>query len=240
MSWPDLPVFITDNFANEQVMLRESEGHQAIKVLRLKAGDELIITDGNGNAATACIEHVTKSGVSVKTMTMLQSNHACNAKLHIAISLLKNAERLEWFVEKAVELSIDKITPLLCKHTVKTNVRLDRLQSIIDSACKQSQRNKFPALGALTTVENFISEDKSNTKVIACCMAMNTKLPLSKALPANHDATVLIGPEGDFSQTELELAQKHNFVPASFGNVRMRTETAGLFAASYFYAINCI
>ncbi|MBK8848344.1 MAG: 16S rRNA (uracil(1498)-N(3))-methyltransferase [Bacteroidetes bacterium] len=220
-------------------MLRKSEGHQATKVLRLKPGDALIVTDGFGKAAVSNIQSITKNSVFVIPHYMLESNSACQSKLHIAISLLKNTERLEWFVEKAVELAIDRITPLHCQHTVKTNLRTDRLQSIIDSACKQSQRDRFPTLSPLTKFENFISEKTNDTKLIACCLDAKPKFALNKVLPANTNTTVVIGPEGDFSQMEVELAQKHNFVAASFGDARMRTETAGLFAAAYFYSINC-
>lgn len=229
--------FYTPKIESNVVVLSEEESAHAIRVLRLRKGDTILLLDGYGKAMQATIldEHHKKCVVELNGINQIEE--ASVGKLHIAIAPTKNIDRIEWFVEKATEIGIHSITPIITAQTERRNINLERLQKILISAMKQSQRLYIPTLHELKTYQKFIDETKSiqSQKFIAHCHENDKKL-FSIEVDKSKDCLMLIGPEGDFNAEEIELAINNQFVPVSLGHARLRTETAALFTTSIF---NC-
>jgi len=227
-----LPFFYTSNDKNEQqVMLDEDTSRHVVQVLRMKAGEQLNLTDGRGNLLTCVIteEHKKHCTVAVK---QTQYTEPPKRKVSIAISLLKNSNRFEWFLEKATEIGVNEIIPLICERTEKEKFRYDRMQGICISAMLQSQQCWLPVLHEPVEYEKFVKGASAGPKFIAHCMDDDRK-PLSYyQVNMFSQAQILIGPEGDFSKAEVQLALQHDFFPVIFGETRLRTETAGVVAAA--------
>jgi 16S rRNA (uracil1498-N3)-methyltransferase len=154
-------------------------------------------------------------------------------KISIAISLLKNTNRFEWFLEKATEIGISEIIPLICERTEKERFRYDRMQGICISAMLQSQQTWLPVLQEPGKFESFVTQQFENcSKYIAHCMDEESKTQLHRQISKSSDQLICIGPEGDFTKTEIELALQHHFIPVSLGETRLRTETAAVVAAT--------
>ncbi len=229
-----LPFFYIDPALAEShlIQLDEDNSRHVIQVLRMRTGEQMNLTDGNGLLLRTEIvdEHKKHCQVNVLERTLVERK---GRNLCMAISLLKNNTRFEWFLEKATELGVRKIIPLLCERTEKQKFRLDRMKGILISAMLQSQQCWLPELPEPIKFENL--EEwviKDGEKYIAHCMP-EYRSSLSK-LPAVQDGLIAIGPEGDFSQKEIQLAINKDFVPVSLGENRLRTETAGIVAASIF------
>lgn len=158
--------------------------------------------------------------------------------LHIAIAPTKNHDRLEWFVEKSVEMGIDEITPLICEHSERKRIRIDRLQKVMLSAMKQSYKAHLTKINKAATFSDFISNEFDGNKYIAHLDKARHTGSLQKACERNTNTLILIGPEGDFSGEEISTAVRNHFVPVSLGNSRLRTETAGLAACCLVYFSN--
>lgn len=216
--------------------LDEDESRHCIKVLRRKKGDALHITDGHGNFYNARITSEDMSKCSFEITSTIPDSPR-NFKVRIAISPTKNADRIEWFIEKAVELGIDSITLIDCKHTERTHIKTDRLTKVAISAMKQSVKARLPVFNSLTHFDAFVKSVTSEGKFIAYVDATNP-LHLKDAAKPNQDCVVLIGPEGDFSTDELQLALSNGFQKVSLGASRLRTETAGLAACHILNLIN--
>jgi 16S rRNA (uracil1498-N3)-methyltransferase len=161
-----------------------------------------------------------------------------NYSLHIAISPLKNPERFEWFVEKSVEIGVDEITPLICKNTEKRGIKTDRIQNLIISAMKQSLKAKKTILNSSCTFNDFVSIKELGKKMIAHCNSLYKRDSISDVYSKNENATILIGPEGDFSDEEIIKATDNGFAQVHLGNSRLRTETAGVVSCHSIYFIN--
>jgi 16S rRNA (uracil1498-N3)-methyltransferase len=157
--------------------------------------------------------------------------------LHIAIAPTKNIERIEWFVEKAVEIGIDEISFIKCKNSERTVIKDDRLKKVAEAAVKQSQQAFIPKLNSLIDFKEFIKKDSSEVKLIAHC-EKEYKQHIKQYIATNKSFTVLIGPEGDFTKDEITLALSSSYLPVALGDSRLRTETAGLFACGAFASIN--
>lgn len=215
--------------------LDSEESRHCIKVLRRKPGDALLLTDGKGFFYEATI-----TGADLGKCTFAIHNQreepAESHSIHIALSPTKNHDRLEWFVEKAVELGIDRITPLNCRHTERKIIKTDRLVKVAVSAMKQSLRARLPHIDPLTDVTDFIRTAGDRQKFIA--HASTDPLHLQHAATAGGKYTVLIGPEGDFTDEELQMAKDHGFIQVSLGVHRLRTETAALAACHILNLIN--
>jgi 16S rRNA (uracil1498-N3)-methyltransferase len=200
----------------------------------MKEGDKLNLTDGKGNLMTCEIKDAHKKHCRVdvvETRFVAQGTK----KVSIAISLLKNTNRFEWFLEKATEIGVSEIIPLICERTVKEKFRYDRMQGICISAMLQSQQCWLPVLHEPVAFKEIIEKTSFQKKYIAHCDNSN-KRPLSEVLPIGEDikgAFILIGPEGDFTPTEIESALQKEFVPVSLGETRLRTETAGVVAVAF-------
>jgi 16S rRNA (uracil1498-N3)-methyltransferase len=161
-----------------------------------------------------------------------------NYRLHIAISPLKNPERFEWFIEKSVELGIDEITPLICRNTEKPGIKRDRINNLIVSAMKQSLKATITLLNDPCNFNDFVNKNHTGYCMIAHCNDSLIRSKISQVYTKGENAIILIGPEGDFSEEEIEFATKNSFIPVHLGRSRLRTETAGVAACHSIYFIN--
>lgn len=218
-------------------ILSEEESQHAVRVLRLQAGDAIELVDGVGGFYKAKITNPHPKHCEFEILETKMEFGKRDYKLHIAIAPTKNIERFEWFIEKCTEIGIDEITPLLCRFSERKIIKPDRLEKIIVSAAKQSLKAYFPKLNPLTSFKDFIKETEASQKFIAHCYE-SEKNPLQKLCKVESDTLILIGPEGDFSQDEVELALSEQFQAVSLGNSRLRTETAGVVACHTVVLIN--
>ena len=212
-------------------ILSEEESLHAVKVLRLQGGDDIVILDGAGgyHKAKITLPHPKKCGFEI-TQSILEYGKR-NYKLHIAIAPTKNIERFEWFIEKATEIGIDEITPIICRFSERKIIKPERLEKIIISAAKQSVKAFFPALNPSCTFDELLLQNHAKGKFIAHCYDGDKQL-LKNAIAGCDDVLILIGPEGDFSKEEVEKATRAGFKPVSLGESRLRTETAGVMACA--------
>ena len=225
-----LPFFyIADyNAGQNAIVLNEETSKHIIQVLRMKIGEQLNLTDGKGNLLTCEIidDHKKHCVVQINSKEQIpNSGH----KVSIAISLLKNSNRFEWFLEKATEIGVAEIIPLICERTEKEKFRYDRMQGICISAMLQSQQVWLPVLHEPLSFQKVVNDVNTNSKLIAHCES-GVKTQLTNKL-INQSTCILIGPEGDFTPQEIEMALQRNFIPVSLGDTRLRTETAGVVAA---------
>ena len=234
-------LFYCPDIETKQTLSEEESAH-CVRVLRYSAGDEILITDGRGTTYTARITnpHPKHCDFEIISSEKQEPHHAFH--LHIAIAPTKNIERMEWAVEKCVEIGVDEITPLLCRFSERKQLRIDRLEKIILSAAKQSLTPYLPVLHDLTPYEDFIKSQESRVKsqeqnFIAHCYKDEKRL-LKDEIEQGRDVLVLIGPEGDFSEQEVADALAAGFIPVSLGNSRLRTETAAVVACHTAVLIN--
>ena len=229
-----LPFFYIELFDStaKTIVLDEDTSKHIVHVLRMKVGEQLNLTDGKGNLLTCEIinDHKKHCGVKV-THSQFTTHHS--QKISIAISLLKNSNRFEWFLEKATEIGVSEIIPLICERTEKEKFRFDRMNQICISAMLQSQQVWLPVLHEPVpfnhqTIKQF---NHSNRFIAHCADGAKDQLTNSP-IPQLTSTLILIGPEGDFTKEEVELALQHHFIPVSLGETRLRTETAGVVAAS--------
>jgi len=227
------------NQVEEIQTLNTDESHHIIRVLRKQVGDQIKITNGKGDAFKAIITNFKSKQCQVKIQSHYDEK-PLPYQLHIGIAPPKKSDRFEYFLEKATEIGITEITPLICENSERKRLNTKRCDKILQSAMKQSQRLFLPKLNPLTPVQDFFKMDFSDyNKMIAHC-EKNSKTYISDQLKHSKKHCILIGPEGDFSHNEIETAQKLNFTPISLGEKRLRTETAGLascFALSMYYKI---
>ena len=221
---------ITDNTGH----LDTDESAHCIKVLRKKAGDTIHCIDGKGNYYECTIETVSKNGVSLYIHHKIAKYGEKNTgKITLAAAPLKQKDRYEWLIEKAVELGVDEITPITTKHTISGNIKPERLQNIIVSATKQCKRGRFPVLNPVISFENSLPQSANAAlKLIAYCEAENHINTLHQEILEASSLVLLIGPEGDFTPEEVAQAQKQGFHSVSLGKSRLRTETAAIFGLS--------
>lgn len=210
--------------------LEEDTARHIAQVLRMKEGDCIHLTDGKGRVATAKIISIGKKTCDV-FLTDIKEFSPTNKNITIAVSLLKNAGRFEWLLEKSAELGINSIVPLICQRTERQQFRQDRLQNILVSAMLQSRQAWLTELPNPIAYTDFIHQVKHENRFIAHCED-DEKTNLSTLIkPHQKDCLVLIGPEGDFTMDEIQLAIEKGFIPVSLGNTRLRTETAAITAA---------
>lgn len=223
-------VFYTPDLDSKTYVLNEEESRHCSKVLRLTRGDQVQLIDGKGGFYVAEILSETKRNVTLGILKITLEYQKRNYHLHIAIAPTKNIDRLEWFLEKATEIGISEITPLICERSERKVVKDDRLNKVITSAVKQSIQAYHPILNEAVPFSEFIVKDTVAKKMIAHCIDGEPRKYVSELVePAQH-YLILIGPEGDFSPAEIELALQNGFNPLTLGNSRLRTETAGLAA----------
>lgn len=217
--------------------LPEEEAQHCTRVLRLNIGDEITLTDGKGNFYQAEITAATnkRCQVAIKETRYQEPLWPCH--LHIAMAPTKNMDRNEWFAEKATEIGFDELTFLNCRFSERKVIKTERISKILVSAIKQSLKARLPKLNEMTDFHTFIQQDFKGQKFIAHCYE-GEKKQLKEALTPGEDTLVLIGPEGDFSEEEVQKAIEHGFVPISLGKSRLRTETAALVACHTLNLMN--
>ena len=230
--------------------LDAEESRHAVRVLRLREGDSIHVTDGCGHLYHCTVVDANDKGCVVESKERRMENGErlspfsvlCSLfSVHLAVAPTKNPSRMEWLVEKAVEIGVGEITLLDCDHSERSFLKTDRLQKIAVSAMKQSLHTWLPAIHPAVRLRDWLStfhSPLSTQKLIAHCEVMKPRTPLAAALQPGRDAVVLIGPEGDFSAEEISLALAKGFQPVSLGPSRLRTETAALYAVTAFNLIN--
>ena len=214
----------------------KEESKHIIKVLRKKESDILHVTNGLGFLFTTEITIASDNKCTVKIVSF-EKQEAPKFHLHLAAAPTKMNERYEWFLEKATEIGIQEITPIICEHSERKVIKIDRFQKILESAMKQSLHYYLPKLKEPINFKDFIKTQKSGQLFIAHCEE-TAKKSLKNELKANQDVTILIGPEGDFSVKEIQQAIAANFIPVSLGATRLRTETAAIVACHSVVLIN--
>lgn len=229
-----LPFFYINDYseAQKQIVLNEETSKHIVQVLRMKVGEQINLTDGKGTLLTCEIvdDHKKHCTVQVKD-TRHKAQDA--KKVTVAISLLKNANRFEWFLEKATEIGVTEIIPLLCDRTEKEKFRQERMQGIVISAMLQSQQTWLPILHEPTPYEKIANwKSKTGQNFIAHCIEDEKQSLSHSHLFTFPHSLICIGPEGDFTMNEIELALKNDFIPVTLGDTRLRTETAGVVAAT--------
>ena len=236
-----LPFFYIPGYdgVQSQIALDEDTSKHIVQVLRMKEGEQLNLTDGKGNVLTCGITAVSKRHCEVEVLSAVIYPES-SKKITIAISIIKNSSRFEWFLEKATEIGVTEIIPLICERTEKERFRHDRMKGICISAMLQSQQCWLPLLREPEQFKN-LNKWKSETgaNFIAHCIdGDKTQLTHQPVNPRLNDSVgqestlICIGPEGDFTPAEIELALQHHFIPLSLGDTRLRTETAGVVAAT--------
>ncbi len=222
-----MQLFYQPNISKGDHLLTEEESRHAVKVLRLKEGDQIDLTDGLGCFYKALITEPHQKRCAFE---IVETKQVASAPLyrHIAIAPTKNIDRLEWFVEKAVEFGVDRITPMLCDHSERRIVKIDRLRKKAISAMKQSIKAFMPQIDELTKFDQMLSYNVEH-KFIAYVDPEN-HLYLKESIQKNGHHLVLIGPEGDFSTNEISRATQAHYKKVSLGTSRLRTETAGIAA----------
>ena len=211
-----------------EIVLSKEESKHATNVLRKKEGDILNFTDGKGGFYKAEITVAYTKKCRLQIISSEQKPKQHNYHLHIAIAPTKNMDRYEWFLEKATEIGIDEITPIICEHSERKVIKTERCNRILLSAMKQSLKLHLTKLNETITLKDFLKQDFEGNKYIAHCED-GEKTELRKE-EKTEKTLILIGPEGDFSPTEVELALENQFKTVSLGGSRLRTETAGIVA----------
>lgn len=237
-----LPFFYISQFdaSQKEIVLNEDTSKHIVRVLRMNVGEQLNLTDGKGNLLTCSITDAHKKQCGLKVDAVISQPQGTR-KVAVAISLIKNTNRFEWFLEKATEIGVSEIIPLICERTEKEKFRFDRLQEICISAMLQSQQVWLPKLQVPTSFNEIANwKIENGLNYIAHCVEGNRQklthahIPESAQLVPDiyRDSLICIGPEGDFTSEEIALALDNNFIPVSLGETRLRTETAGVVAAS--------
>jgi 16S rRNA (uracil1498-N3)-methyltransferase len=220
-------IFYTPDILADHYTLNEEESRHCIRVLRLQKGDLILLVDGRGGLYNAVIEDAHPTKTQLRITSVQRDYGKRNHHLHIAIAPTKNIDRIEWFAEKATEIGIDEITPVICERSERKSLKTSRLNKVITSAVKQSARAYHPQLNEPRHFKDFISSAGNTHKYIAHCME-SEKTALQNDIVLNSDYLVVIGPEGDFTPAEVEYAINAGFKSLSLGNSRLRTETAAL------------
>lgn len=233
-----MQIFYAPEINGSVHILDENESKHIIRVLRMRKGMAVRLIDGLGNLYEGEIEDDNARSCTIRIKTVVKDFEKRNYRLHIAISPLKNADRLEWFIEKSVEIGIDTITPLLCRNTEKQSVKASRMINIIISAMKQSIKATKPVLSEAMEFSQFISMKQQGRLMIAHCNPGFGRNKIFDVCKPGEDAVILIGPEGDFSEDEIRQALENGYQGVHLGSSRLRTETAGIAACHSVYFIN--
>lgn len=215
----------------QQIVFDKTESRHIVRVLRKKENDVLHITNGKGFLFDASINFASDKKCIAQIINVAEKQKPWNYHLHVAIAPTKNNDRIEWFLEKATEIGIDEITPILCDNSERRVVKLERFEKIIQSAAKQSLKFTLPKLNAPVKFNDFIQTNIQGAVCIAHCEPLDKKTFKSQIQPSEK-TTILIGPEGDFSVNEIQKALAKNYTPVSLGESRLRTETAALVAVN--------
>lgn len=229
--------YVPDCEKGDIVTLDKEESTHIVRVLRMKEMEEISLTDGKGNFFFADIVDANPNRCSVQIKKTIEEYGKRDFYIHLAIAPTKNINRIEWLLEKATEIGIDEITPLICEHSERKDVKNERLDKILVSAMKQSLKAYKPILNPMTKISQLISNAKEENKLICYCQGDDRQY-IKDVCPKKSSYLILIGPEGDFSQKEVDLALTNNFKTISLGEQRLRTETAALYSISNIHYLN--
>lgn len=219
--------------ADKQAELPQEEASHALRVLRLQAGDELFLMDGEGVFYRAEVTMASNKHCLYRILETISQEKTWNGLIHLAMAPTKMMERVEWMAEKATEIGFDELSFLNCQFSERRQLRQDRMEKIVVSAMKQSRKAWKPTVNEMLAFKDFIGQERSGRKFIAHCYEEIEKKDLFDeldGLKADEEVTVLIGPEGDFSIDEVRLAMANGYESISLGQSRLRTETAALAA----------
>lgn len=233
-----MQLFYTSEINNqtETYFFDKEESKHIVKVLRKKEGDILFVTNGLGFLFKTEITLASEKKCTVKIIEV-EKKEQLSYYIHLAVAPTKMNDRFEWFLEKATEIGIQEITPIICEHSERKIIKTDRFEKIIQSAMKQSNQFYLPKLNEPVSFKEFMNLNKEGHLFIAHCED-SLKNDLHKNIPLNEKYTLLIGPEGDFSSKEIETALQKNYKPVALGNTRLRTETAAVVACHTFVLAN--
>jgi 16S rRNA (uracil1498-N3)-methyltransferase len=234
-------LFYTPDISGDFFTFSEEESKHAVRVLRLQIQDTVHLTDGKGTLYTAEITEDHPKRCTVHITSRLPAYGKRNFHLHLAMAPTKSMERTEWFLEKAVELGLDEFTPLVCEHSERTSIKTDRLHKVVIAALKQSIKAYEPVLQESLAFKKFILANKEipGQKFIAHCnRAEGEPASLKASYRSGSDVTILIGPEGDFSEGEVNFALQNGYLAINLGKSRLRTETAALAACHTIHLLN--
>ena len=231
-------LFYSPDISSDKYVLPEPESKHCIKVLRLKTGDTIHLTNGMGNLYETRIIDDNIKKCTLEIIWVQKEMGKRNYKIHIAVAPTKNISRFEWFLEKATEIGIDEITPVICEHSERKVIKTERLNKVITSAMKQSLKTYHPKLNKAIKYKDFIKNNFKGNKFIAYCTD-EYRDTLQDIYQKETDALILIGPEGDFSEEEVNKAINTGYTPVSLGESRLRTETAALVACFTVNLLNC-
>lgn len=230
-------LFYTPDLQDDIYRLNEEESKHCVRVLRLTEGDNLFLVDGKGLYSEAVITDAHPKACMLKVVNRQYNYGKKDFQLTIGVAPTKNIDRYEWFLEKATEIGIDAIIPLVSRHSERKEIKPERLEKVMVSAMKQSIKAYLPVLKPLQTFKETIKRPSTGLRFIAHCNE-GEKVLLRDVVKKGKDVLILIGPEGDFSVEEVEMAIKEGFIPISLGDARLRTETAALVACHTVNLIN--
>lgn len=241
-------LFLSDDCTGTYATLLPDDSHHCTRVLRMGVGDELWVTSGDGTMCRALVANPDSSACEVEIVERIADYGRRPFHLHIAIAPPKNNARTEWFVEKAVEIGIDRITPIVCDRSERGTLKTDRLERIALSAMKQSLKARRPLidppiklLDFLQNLDSHIQSFKhSHIQKLVCYCSGDERHTLGQLYTPGTDALVLIGPEGDFSPNEIGQVLSQGFLPVTLGDSRLRTETAALYAVTVLNFLNSL
>ncbi|RKR07149.1 16S rRNA (uracil1498-N3)-methyltransferase [Maribacter vaceletii] len=222
--------------STENFTFSEEESKHIIRVLRKKEGNILTITNGKGLLVTSKITIANPKKCTAVILTSIEKEPS-TSWIHLAVAPTKNNDRFEWFLEKATEIGINEITPILCENSERKIIKQERMEKVIQSAMKQSLQTFLPKFNPIISYKDFLKKEHKGQLFIAHCEETE-KIDLSKKAVPNKNTTVLIGPEGDFSSTEIKTAFENKFSPVSLGENRLRTETAAIVACTTLSILN--
>lgn len=234
-----MELFFSDNINNDIIILDLQESRHCTKVLRKSIGDAVNVVDGIGNFYKGEIVLISKNKCQIKINEILNNYGKKKYYIHVAISPIKNHERLEWFIEKSVEIGIDEISFIQCSRTLRKNIKLDRINRIAVTAMKQTLKAKLPKINEVESFSSFLNRTNEEMKFI-CHLENNERKNLfsfRESITNSLHSCILIGPEGDFTLDEISLSKQHDFIPISLGDSRLRTETAGIVSCNLINAI---
>ena len=229
-------IFYSPDIAACPELSEEDSGH-AVRVLRHQEGDAITVVDGAGSFYDCQITAAHPKHCALQIRSVEAENHWLYG-VHLAVAPTKNLDRMEWFIEKATEMGLDRFTPLKCRFSERKELKTERIRKIAVSAMKQSLKATLPQIDEMTDIKAFLSEPFDGQKFIAHCMKDSERKLLSHEIFPGSTVRVLIGPEGDFSEEEVRLAIEHGYVPVSLGEQRLRTETAALASVHTIHVIN--
>lgn len=232
-------IFYCPSFSQGGTSLNEEESYHCVKVLRLQVDTKISVIDGKGGYYICELTETNPKKCKVKILETYRQFNKKDYYLHIAIAPTKQTERFENFLDKAIEIGVDRITPILCKRSERKNLRIDRIERVAQAALKQSMNAYMPQIDDLSNFEDLLQDDDYDGKFIASCQAIN-RISLEKSANNKQRVLVLIGPEGDFLDSEVELANKKGFENIDLGANRLRTETAGMVVCQIIKSLNLL